>query len=71
MESGIEGNLPDWQGASYCYSRAYKLMAKHGPNSLLIDALNSGSEEDIKSQLAYYTDEEWLNYLSKNKLDNL
>ena len=53
-ETGIEGNLPQWSGASAVYSRAYKLMEKGGYNRLLIDALNTGDEEKIKSVLLHF-----------------
>jgi hypothetical protein len=32
METGIEGNLPAWQGASECYSKAYKILANMAQN---------------------------------------
>lgn len=52
-ESGIEGNLPLWRGASAVYTKAYLLMAKYGPNTHLIKALGKGDEETIKSILLY------------------
>jgi hypothetical protein len=85
METGNEGNLPMWNGASKCYSRAYRIletMARRGhvkPGRVpkrkscypytatvsddmqrLIDALNTGNEEEIKGLLLlpYYTDYE-------------
>jgi hypothetical protein len=53
-ESGIEGNLPEWPGASAVYSRAYKEMKEKGPDRDLIKALNEGDEEKIKGILMYY-----------------
>ena len=53
VESGIEGNLPKWNGASAVYSRAYELMKKHSADKDLIEALGSGDEERIKSILLY------------------
>ena len=50
-ESGIEGNLPLWKGASHCYSKAYAVMKKQGANHPLIKALNKGDEEQIKGIL--------------------
>jgi len=41
-------NLPDWKGASAVYRKAYKHMRENGPDYDLIDALNTGNEEDIK-----------------------
>ena len=28
----MEGNLPNWAGASYCYSKAYRLLEKMSAN---------------------------------------
>jgi len=50
-ESGIEGNLPSWKGASRIYSKAYAYMNEHGEDCSLIDALNSGDEEAIKGNM--------------------
>jgi hypothetical protein len=50
-ETGIEGNLPTWPGASAVYSKAYRLMKKYGPDHNLIDALNDGDEEIIKADM--------------------
>ena len=47
----IEGNLPNWKGASVVYSKAYAYMAKHGADDLLIEALASGDEETIKANM--------------------
>ena len=59
--------LPEWPGASHCYSKAYRIleaMAKRGgvretflgcmPSrdmDRLIEALNEGNEEEIKGLL--------------------
>ena len=53
MESGIEGNLPTWTGASAVYSKAYAYMKKHGANTMLIDALDDGDEEELKAVMLY------------------
>ena len=53
-ETRIEGNLPAWRGASAVYSKAYRYMEKHGADRMLIDALDSGDEEDIKVFFLYY-----------------
>jgi hypothetical protein len=53
METGIEGNLPLWKGASAVYSKAYRLMDKYGADHALIEALNKGDEEEIKAILLY------------------
>lgn len=53
-ESGIEGNLPSWPGASAVYSRAYALMKKYGADYDLIKALGKGDEEKIKAILLYH-----------------
>ena len=45
------GNLPTWHKASAVYSRAYRLMEKHGSDDLLIEALNKGDEEMIKANM--------------------
>lgn len=53
-ETGIEGNLPNWRGASAVYSKAYRIlerMAQGGDKDTLIDALNKGNEEQIKGLL--------------------
>ncbi len=49
--TGIEGNLPRWNGASEVYSKAYAYMLKHGADTLLIDSLNSGDEEAVKANM--------------------
>jgi hypothetical protein len=38
-ETGIEGNLPNWPGASAVYSKAYRHLEKYGSDGWLIDAL--------------------------------
>ena len=54
--TGIEGNLPRWNGASQVYSKAYDHMLKYGADTLLIDALNSGDEEIIKANMLRIND---------------
>lgn len=50
-ETGIEGNLPTWKGASAVYSHAYRYMAKYGADDSLIEFLDEGNEESIKAHL--------------------
>ncbi len=45
------GNLPTWYRAGAVYSRAYRLMAEHGSDDCLIEALNGGDEETIKANM--------------------
>jgi len=49
--TGIEGNLPRWDGVSAVYSRAYRIMEKYGADDLLIKALDTGDEAKIKANL--------------------
>jgi hypothetical protein len=58
-ESGREGNLPKWRGASAAYSKAYATMAKYGPDAGLIKALNEGDEEKIKGILLEYSSRDY------------
>jgi len=51
MWTGIEGNLPRWEGASAVYSRAYRIMEKYGADDLLMKALGTGDEAKIKTNL--------------------
>lgn len=59
-DTGIEGNLPAWPGASACYSKAYRILAAMGLREgralsfdrvRLIEALDRGDEEEIKGLL--------------------
>ncbi len=68
----MTSNLPNWPGASSCYSRAYRRLKEMAANGHvtagynrgprvyvseemrdLIDALNQGDEEAIKSALLF------------------
>jgi hypothetical protein len=49
-------NLPNWEGASAVYSKAYRILREYMPGISepakdLIEALNSGDEERIKGLL--------------------
>jgi hypothetical protein len=59
-ETGIEGNLPTWPGASKCYSKAYHYMSTYGPDHDLIDALALGDEETTKGILLKHATHEYL-----------
>lgn len=48
-ETGIDGNCPDWPGASKIYSWAYAFMREHGASEFLIEALEKGDEETLKA----------------------
>jgi len=65
--TGIEGNLPRWRGASAVYSKAYRYMEKYGSDRELIEALNEGDEERIKSILLNYNAMEMRDRQKKKK----
>ena len=46
--------IPKWSGADVCYAKSLDIMERHGPDRLLIDALDAGDEERIKGMLLDY-----------------